>query len=126
MTVRVRADDEDCVALPSQPMAGIYRTEPSPDVLAWFRRYGFEPSDLDCWEKVYSGSIGYGRITVRFMPNDYGYDAIVETGHGDQRHGLNLGLCQTIAHMHAIAEALFQFDYANYQPLKVPAVPLHA
>lgn len=102
-----------CRCLHGEDMSHHYA--PSADVLAWFQSAGFVrcAEHSESWEIAYGLSHGY--ITLRFYPHDFGWDVIVETGHSDERRGLNLGMCQTLARMQDVWACLGRFDY-EHQP----------
>lgn len=99
----------------------------APHVREWFERTGFVQSrdSRDNWEIAYAGSMGYGYVTLRFWPHDFGYDAIVETHSGEC--SVNLGMCRTLRDMAAIWESLKRFDDDNFRhPMQRDDVaPLH-
>jgi hypothetical protein len=75
--------------------------KPTPEVLEWFNEEGFVLANdspfCDWYEKCYSGSMGYGFVTVRFFPHDYGWEVIVGDVHIDKIAAI--GMCQTLEHM---------------------------
>jgi hypothetical protein len=103
--------------------------QPTAAVRDWFVREGFARARSDGYELAYAHSSGYGYVTLRFWPHDYGWDAIVSNGSlarptgdlavaaGDPaagNYGVSLGTCQTLAQMAAVLALVRTFNRVHY------------
>lgn len=96
----------------SAPVSEVGTVSLAPDIAAWATYKGFVPSSCaGCLEIAWAHSSGYGYITLRLFPlarhaDDRGCEVIVETGHGDGSHGVNLGACETLAAVREVYSVL--------------------
>lgn len=86
---------------------------PTDAVAAWFAREGFRPTARGdgAYELAYAHSSGFGYVTLRFWPHDYGWDVIVASG---DRQAVSLGTCRTLAQMDAVLAVARGFERSHY------------
>lgn len=110
--------------------SGVQQLRPSEPVAVWFRESGFVASpDGESYERSYTHSSGYGSVTLRFWPHDYGWDAIAETRlENGERIGVNLGTCRSTEDIARVWAAVWRLQRAHGLDLQgvrvAPAEPL--
>ena len=82
--------------------------QPSPAMRAWLTAEEFVRTDdrSDCWEQAWPHTVGYGYITLRLCPNDFGWELLVLDGSGQDRRCVDLGDASTLDQIQQVYAAL--------------------
>jgi hypothetical protein len=83
------------------------------ELTTWLQQNGFTEMHAGTWEAIWSPNDGYGYITFRVMRHDRGWWVIAETGNTNERIGINLGTCKTLAEIKAVFDALYALRWKD-------------
>jgi hypothetical protein len=95
---------------------------PSADMRAWLEAEDFvPPSDgSDCWEVAWGHTIGYGYITFRLCPNDYGWEILLLSGSGEEQRSVDIGDTGSLEQIQRIFYALRSLEWQGHLPPRTP------
>jgi len=128
-----QADPDIPAQIADHVLAAYEATAPQPTsvyaerLAAWAEPRGFVRSyeGATAWEIAWAHTTGFGYITFRVCVGgqDYPYSVVLETGNGDDRHGLNIGDVRTLDEAWRFYEMLSAMNYDSYRGgMGVPAL----